>query len=116
MEWSPISKPRGSLPRDPNLADYDEARRNFTWSQATLRLDGLPGGGLNIAHEALFRHLRGSAADRVAIRFLAQGQPPVERTYRELAGDARRFASVLARLGVKRGERVASLMGRVPQL
>jgi len=116
MEWSPISKPRGSLPRDPNLADYDEARRNFTWSQATLRLDGLPGGGLNIAHEALFRHLRGSAADRVAIRFLAQGQPPVERTYRELASDARRFASVLARLGVKRGERVASLMGRVPQL
>jgi acetyl-CoA synthetase len=116
MEWSPISKPRGSLPRDPNLADYDEARRNFRWPQATLRLDGLPGGGLNIAHEALFRHLRGSAADRVAIRFLAQGQPPVERTYRELAGDARRFASVLARLGVQRGERVASLMGRVPQL
>ncbi|HQR70375.1 MAG TPA: acetate--CoA ligase [Burkholderiaceae bacterium] len=116
MEWSPISKPRDSLPRDPNLADYDEARRNFTWSQATLRLDGLPGGGLNMAHEALFRHLRGSAADRVAIRFLAQGQPPVERTYRELAGDARRFASLLARLGVQRGERVASLMGRVPQL
>ena len=116
MEWSPISKPRGSLPRDPNLADYDEARRNFRWPQATLRLDGLPGGGLNIAHEALFRHLRGSAADRIAIRFLAQGQPPVERTYRELAGDARRFASLLARLGVQRGECVASLMGRVPQL
>jgi acetyl-CoA synthetase len=116
MEWSPIAKPRGSLPRDPNLADYDEARRNFTWSQATLRLDGLPGTGLNIAHEALFRHLRGSAADRVAIRFLAQGQPPVERTYRELAGDARRFASLLVRLGVQRGECVASLMGRVPQL
>jgi len=116
MEWSPVAKPRGSLPRDPNLADYDEARRNFTWPQATLRLDGLPGGGLNIAHEALFRHLRGSAANRVAIRFLAQGQPPVERTYRELAGDARRFASLLARLGVQRGECVASLMGRVPQL
>ncbi len=116
MEWSPIAKPRGSLPRDPNLADYDEARRNFTWSQATLRLDGLPGTGLNIAHEALFRHLRGSAADRVAIRFLAQGQPAVERTYRELAGDARRFASLLVRLGVQRGECVASLMGRVPQL
>jgi acetyl-CoA synthetase len=116
MEWLPISKPRGSLPRDPNLADYDEARRNFTWLQATLRLDGLPGGGLNIAHEALFRHLRGSAADRVAVRFLAQGQAPVERTYRELAGDARRFASLLARLGVQRGECVASLMGRVPQL
>jgi len=76
----------------------------------------LPGGGLNIAHEALFRHLDGPAADRVAIRFLAQGAPAVERTYRALAADARRFASVLVSLGVQRGERVASLMGRVPPL
>jgi acetyl-CoA synthetase len=116
MEWSPISKPRGSLPREPNLADYQQVRRAFTWSQAQALLDGLPGGGLNIAHEALFRHLDGPAADRVAIRFLAQGQPVVERTYRELAADARRFANVLGRLGVQRGERVASLMGRVPPL
>jgi acetyl-CoA synthetase len=116
MEWSPISKPRGSLLREPNLADYDEVRRAFSWSQARAMLGGLPGGGLNIAHEALFRHLEGPAAGRVAIRFLAQGQPPVDRTYRELATDARRFANVLARLGVQRGERVASLMGRVPSL
>jgi acetyl-CoA synthetase len=116
MEWSPISKPRGSLPRAPNLANYDQARREFSWAQAQSQLDGLPGGGLNIAHEALFRHLQGPRADRVAIRFLAAGQPAVERTYRELADDARRFANVLARLGVQRGERVASLMGRVPPL
>jgi len=116
MEWSPITKPRGSLPRAPNLADYAQARREFDWLQADTLLDGLPGGGLNIAHEAVFRHLHGAAADRVAIRFLAQGQPATERTYRELGADARRFANVLAHLGVQRGERVASLMGRVPAL
>jgi acetyl-CoA synthetase len=116
MEWSPISKPRGSLLREPNLADYDDARRSFRWAEARARLAGLPGGGLNIAHEVLFRHLEGAAADRVAIRFLAQDQAPVDRTYRELAADARRFANVLAKLGVERGERVASLMGRVPPL
>jgi len=116
MEWSPIAKPRGSLPRAPNLADYEQARRGFDWLQADALLEGLPGGGLNIAHESVFRHLHGSAADRVAIRFLAQGQAPVERTYRELAADACRFANVLAHLGVQRGERVASLMGRVPAL
>jgi acetyl-CoA synthetase len=116
MEWSPISKPRGSLPRAPNLANYDQARREFDWAKAQSQLAGLPGGGLNIAHEALFRHVAGPRADRVAIRFLAAGQPAVERSYRELADDARRFANVLARLGVQRGERVASLMGRVPPL
>jgi len=116
VKWSPIAKPRGSLPREPNLADYEQTRRGFDWLQADALLDGLPGGGLNIAHEAVFRHLRGPAADRVAIRFLAQGQPTFECTYRELAADVRRFANVLARLDVQRGERVASLMGRVPAL
>jgi acetyl-CoA synthetase len=116
MEWSPISKPHGSLRREPNLADYDLLRREFAWPQARASLAGLPGGGLNIAHEALFRHLDGPQADTVAIRFLAQGQPAVERTYRDLAADARRFANVLQRLGVQRGERVASLLGRIPPL
>ena len=73
MEWSPISKPRDALERTPNLADYPAAYRDFSWDQVRAQLDGLPGGGLNIAHEALFRHLTGPAADRVAIRFLAQG-------------------------------------------
>ena len=116
MEWSPISKPHGSLRREPNLADYDLLRREFAWPQARVSLAGLPGGGLNIAHEALFRHLDGPQADTVAIRFLAQGQPTFERTYRDLAADARRFANVLQRLGVQRGERVASLLGRIPPL
>jgi acetyl-CoA synthetase len=31
-----------------NLADYDRARREFSWDDARRALDGLPGGGLNI--------------------------------------------------------------------
>jgi acetyl-CoA synthetase len=116
MEWAAIAKPRGSLPREPNLADYDEARRGFDWGRTFELLDGLPRGGLNIAHEALFRHLKTSRADQVAIRFLALDRPAVEVTYRQAADAARRFASVLAGLGVARGERVATLMGRAPQL
>jgi acetyl-CoA synthetase len=116
MERAPIPKPCGSLRRKPNLADYAQAQRGFDWSQAWRWVDGLPGGGLNIAHEALFRHLDGPLADRVAIRFLGRDQPPVERTFRDVASDSRRFASVLARLGVQRGECVASLLGRGPSL
>ena len=116
MEWSPIAKPADVLLRAPNLADYDEARRDFDWDRAGAQLARLPGGGLNIAHEAVFRHADGPAADRVAIRFLAQDVAPRPCTYRELAADARRVANVLTGLGVQRGERVASLMGRIPPL
>ena len=73
MDWSPIAKPRGALRREPCLMDYEQARRDFQWEQADHWLAGLPGGGLNIAHEAVFRHLTGPRADQVAIRFLAQG-------------------------------------------
>jgi len=116
MEWSPIAKPADALLRAPNLADYDEARRTFDWDTARAALAGLPGGGLNIAHEALFRHAEGRAADRVAIRFLAAGTTPRPCTYAELAADARRVANVLTSLGVQRGECVATLMGRIPTL
>ena len=45
---------------EPNLVDYDDARRSFTWEAARAALDGLPGGGLNIAHEAVTRHATGA--------------------------------------------------------
>ena len=116
MDWSPITKPRGSLRREPCLTDYDKARQEFTWEQAGALLEGLPGGALNIAHEAVDRHAQGPAGDRLAIRFLAQGAAPHDLTYRELSAASHRFANVLAGLGVQRGERVATLMGRVPAL
>jgi acetyl-CoA synthetase len=116
MDWSPITKPRGSLRREPCLADYDKARREFTWEQARALLDGLPGGALNIAHEAVDRHVQRGAGDRLAIRLLAQGAAPHNLTYRELSAASHRLANVLAGLGVRRGERVATLMGRVPAL
>ena len=116
MDWSPISKPRGSLRREPCLTDYDRVRSEFAWEQAGAMLEGLPGGALNIAHEAVERHAQGAAAGRLAIRFLAQGAAPHDITYLELAAASHRFANLLHRLGVQRGERVATLMGRVPAL
>ena len=38
------------------------------WDAARRALEGLPGGGLNIAHEAVDRHARGPRAGHVAIR------------------------------------------------
>jgi len=77
---------------------------------------GAPGGALNIAHEAVDRYAQGPAGDRLAIRFLAQDAAPHDLTYRELSTGSHRFANVLAGLGVQRGERVATLMGRIPAL
>ena len=45
-----IEKP-GPWPVSPNLADYERARREFSWSAVRAELDGLPGGkGLHVLH------------------------------------------------------------------
>lgn len=69
-----------------------------------------------MAHEAVGRHARGPLADRVAFRFLPRAGPPRDLTYAGLWAEVSRFARLLEALGVGRGERVFSLLGRVPEL
>jgi len=111
-----ITKSARDLPVPPNLADYDAARAGFSWAGARAALDGLPGGGLNIVHECVDRHAAGPRADRVAFRWIGRGGETRDLTYADLRRSSSRFASVLAGLGVARGDRVFVLTGRVPAL
>ncbi len=80
-------------------------------------ISGLPGGrGLNIAHEAVFRHAAGDRSGHVAFRFLRKDGSVQDMTFGALAGRVARFANVLEHLGVQPGERVFLLAGRVPDL
>ncbi|NMH97785.1 acetate--CoA ligase [Pseudonocardia acidicola] len=100
-----------------NLVDYDRARREFSWQQARDALSGLPGGaGLNIAYEAVDRHAAGPRAGVTALRWLDRTGGVREISYRELGELTGRFANVLTGLGVRPGERVYTLLGRVPDL
>lgn len=60
------------------LDDYETVRARFDWAQARRALDGLPGGGLNIAHEAVVRHARGP--DGGAARFAGGVSTAAART------------------------------------
>ena len=116
MSWEAIKKTRGTAAVAPNLADYAQALRTFSWDAARAELDGLPGGrGLNIAHEAVDRHALGPRATRVALRCVgARGVR--ELRYLDLREQTNRFANALRRLGIGPGDRVFSLLGRVPEL
>jgi len=116
--------PQGRLPKDPsqfrlrpNLPDYIETCSRFSWSDAWSLLGGLPGGnGCNIAHEAVDRHATGARAERTAIRWIGKNGERRDISYRELKAETDRFANALRGLGVKPGERVFVLMGRLPEL
>src|SRR5688500_4998413 len=105
--WKPIAKRPEALRPPPNMIDYDRARAEFSWTKARAELDGLhAGAGLNIAHEAVDRHVRAGLGERCAIRWLRRDGAVEELSYRDLQERSNRFANVLARLGIKRGERV----------
>ena len=100
----------------PNLADYEAERRAFSWQAAAARLQGLPGGGLNIACEAVDRHALGPRRDRVALRFVPAAGPAFDLSYGALARLVDRFVNVLRGLGVGKGDRLFVLAGRIPEL
>jgi acetyl-CoA synthetase len=113
----PRQKPPPPASIAPNLDDYAAARASFSWKAARAALGGLPGErGLNIAHEAVDRQAVGLRRDHLAFRWLGKHGAVRDATYADLRGLTSRFANVLARLGLRRGDRVYALGGRIPEL
>ncbi len=117
MSYPPIVKPpKNSMPLRPNLDDYDRARAEMDWADFAAEIDGLPGGGLNISYEALDRHLATPVRDKAAILWEGANGEAETYTYADLARLTDRLAGALRALGVVRGDRVFSYMGRTPEL
>ncbi len=115
MEWQRISKSRHDC-AGANLQDYGRYTRQFSWAQARALLDGLPDGGLNIAHEAVDRHVMAGRGDKLALRWLGRNDETRDFSYAALRSQANRFANVLVGGGVTKGDRVYLLLGRSPEL
>ena len=112
-----IVKQVAALEVRPHLLDYDATVADFSWISAGHFLDGLPGGcGINIAYEAVDRHVAHGLGTKTAIRWLGKNGVHRAFSYADLAQATNRFANALDRLGVVPGERVFVLMGRLPEL
>jgi acetyl-CoA synthetase len=83
------------------------------WQRARESLDGLPGGrGLNLAHEAVDRHVLHGDGEVVALRCIATDETSTDYSYSDLSDLTNRFANALDTLGVAPGDAVFSLLGR----
>ena len=114
---------------------FNSARKNpqAFWAKAAKELDWfkpwkkvleweLPwakwfiGGKINASYNCLDRHVNSGRKNKAAI--IWEGEPGDERvlTYRDVWREVNKFANVLKRLGVKKGDRVCLYMGMVPEL
>jgi acetyl-CoA synthetase len=115
MKWEQIKK----RPEDfayANLQNYERCAGTFSWAEARALLDGLSGGRLNIAHEAVDRHVLGGRGDKLALRWIGRDDSVRDFSYAELRALSNRFANILAQCGIAKGDRVFALLGRCPEL
>ena len=102
---------------EPHLSDYEKIRASFSWDNVTSELSGLSDRkGLNIAHEAVDRQAKSHLKDTVALRFIHKDRSFSDYTYSDLKQQTSKFANVLKKLGVQKGERIFALTGRIPEL
>jgi acetyl-CoA synthetase len=114
--FAPISKPLGRERLRPYLENYEAARRAFNWDEARRDLSAPLDSRMNIAHEAVDRHVQGGRGEHLAARFIDRNWVRTDMTYRDLRAHSNRLANVLLALGVRQGDCVATLLGRVPEL
>ncbi|WER50930.1 acetate--CoA ligase [Cupriavidus sp. WKF15] len=112
-----IHKTAADLRVAPNFADYEAERSRFSWDAVFSKLGRQPDRGLNIAWQAVDRHVAEGAGNKVAFRFLSPGGgTALPISYAELSGLTSRFCNVLRKLGVGKGDRLFILTGRIPEL
>lgn len=89
----------------------------LSWNFREPRIEWFEGARLNITENCLDRHLE-TLGDKAAIIWEPNDPKEASRTitYRQLAQDVARFAHVLRRNGVKKGDRVCIYMGMIPEL
>ncbi len=101
---------------DANLQNYENYTKAFSWTEAQTLVDGLPQGGLNIAHEAVDRHVLAGFGGKLALRWIGRDNRVQDFSYENLQAATNRFANVLAQHDIAKGQRVFSLLGRTPEL
>ncbi len=94
----------------PNLPDYRIAKK-FRWKDYYKEVDFFS-GRLNAAYNAVDRH---DVPNKVAL-YWEDEKGSREFTFREIKNLSNRFANVLKKLGVKKGDRVFIFLPRVPEL
>ena len=93
-------------------ADYGTVYDSFDWDSVLESYDWDAPDELNTAHEACDRH---AGSGEVGFAWVPEGGDLVEYTFAELRDRSNRVANALTALGVERGDRVSTLLPKIPE-
>ncbi|MGN7468660.1 acetate--CoA ligase [Brevibacillus sp. SAFN-007a] len=98
-----------------NLENYDETYARFDWKDVEKQFSWYETGKVNMAYEAIDRHLSTERKDKVALLYSDLTREE-SYTFAQLSELSNKFGNVLRDLGIKKGDRVFVFMPRTPEL
>lgn len=98
-----------------NIGNYEEAREQFDWGQIEQHFTWHTTGKVNMAYEAIDRHIQEGRGSKVALHY-SDASRDESWTFEQLSQHSNRFANVLRKQGVQKGDRVFIFMPRTPEL
>jgi len=100
---------------NPNMKNYEETYATFSFEEAEKFFSWHTTGKVNMAYEAIDRHVESGKGDKIALLY-SDAVRDESYTFAELSKRSNRFANVLRKLGVQKGDRVFIFMPRTPEL
>jgi acetyl-CoA synthetase len=101
---------------DYNLKDYEETYKNFDWSEAEKNFSWYETGRVNMAYEAIDRHVETFRKNKVALYYRDQTREE-KYTFKEMKEWSNKVGNVLKQVAdVEKGDRVFVFMPRTPEL
>jgi acetyl-CoA synthetase len=110
-----VKKNIRKLKKMPNMADYEQACKEFSVKKAEKEIIFFPGRKINIAHNAIDRHIGTDIEKKIAFHWIGEDEQR-DVTYKELVSETNKFANVLKTVGAKRGDRIFLFLPRIPEL
>lgn len=98
-----------------NMKSYEEAVKTFSWSDVEAQFSWAATGKINMAYEAIDRHVDDGKGDKIALHF-SNNDRDESYTFAEMSQQSNKFANVLRSLGIDKGDRVFIFMPRTPEL
>lgn len=106
--WDAVSKDLG-------IEWFEPYRKVLDDSEGAPWAKWFVGGRINLAHNCVDRHARGTRRDKTALIWEGEEGAVRRWTYAELGAEVSRVANGLIELGVKQGDRVGIQMPFVPE-
>ena len=114
VETSAIALDKHANNRGDNMETYQDIVKNFSWEEVLKTYDWNPNEKFNMAHEACDRWAKDP--NRVAVYWEDESGRKEVWTFRQLKEKSDQMANLLRSYGVKKGDRVAGLLGKDMEL